>query len=189
MHTANNKKPGSLNVRQPLTAQPKNASLRKPPVVQLKSNVSAQSVKRPVAPPVYKPQPPQRFVQRKIAAAPGVDAVVFQRVIQRSAEGNGNPGGKGGMGYSSVGGAYSEEEQAAALAEVGIKGVKGHGKGRPGSKESGQTKKEMAAVVEVLREKKAVAKVAARGCREFHKRANLGEECPTCHRDVTKEML
>lgn len=181
MHTSNNKKPGTVNA---LPARSRNASPRKPPVAQLKSGVSAQSVKRPVAPPVYKPQPPQRFVQRKIAAAPGINVVVVQNTIQRS----GNPGGKGGLGYSSVGGAYSDKDVKDAMKEVGIKGVKGHGKGKPGSKESGQTKNEMAAVVGVLREKKAAAKEVARGCRDFHKKKNIGEDCPSCKKEVTAEM-
>lgn len=168
MNTANNKKPGSLNTRQQVNAQTRNASQG-----------------GPLAPPVYKPQPPKRFVQRKIAGVSGNAAVVSRPAIQLA---KGNAGGKGGAGYSSVGGAYSEADLSKAMQAVGISGVKGHGKGKPGSKESSQTKHEMAAVVEVLRENKAKEHAVAQGCRVHHKRNRIGDDCPSCGREITAEM-
>jgi hypothetical protein len=83
--------------------------------------------------------------------------------------GNGNKGGKGGVGYTSVGSAYSREEIKKALHDAGLsKGVKGHGKGKHGSGESAQTKKENKQLVEQLRSNRQAAKHAKKQSRIGH---------------------
>jgi len=85
----------------------------KPVVVQLKTGVSAQSVKQPVAPPVYRPQPAPQVMQRKLAnvAANAEPQAVrssqpsprlltpavspFRSVVQRAAVGRRRGGGGG----------------------------------------------------------------------------------------------
>lgn len=52
----------------------------KPVVAQLKTRVGAQSIKRPIAPPVYKPQPQQKVAQLKTASAPAKPAVTAPSV-------------------------------------------------------------------------------------------------------------
>jgi len=60
-----NKKPtNARGIPQPFNRQ---VGQFKPVVAQLKTPPSAQSIKRPVAPPVYRPQPTPKVAQRKIA--------------------------------------------------------------------------------------------------------------------------
>lgn len=55
------------NIPQPFNRQAGSVRQFKPAVAQLKTPVSAQSIKRPVAPPVYRPQPTPKVAQRKMA--------------------------------------------------------------------------------------------------------------------------
>jgi hypothetical protein len=71
---------GATGIPQPFNRQTDQAGHWphiKPAVAQLKTSVPAQSVKRPVAPPVYKPQP-QKVAQAKAATAPGKIGVSAQ---------------------------------------------------------------------------------------------------------------
>lgn len=55
-------------------------------VAQLKSHVSAHGIKRPVAPPVYRPQPIPRVLQRKTApVAPPVYRPEHKKIVQPKA--------------------------------------------------------------------------------------------------------
>src|SRR5947209_12808673 len=54
---------------QPFKRQAAHAPQHNPAVTQLKSAVSAQSVKRPVAPPVYRPQATPKVLQTKSSSA------------------------------------------------------------------------------------------------------------------------
>lgn len=67
MNSINKKSPGARDIPQPFKPQAGHAPQFKPAVAQLKTGVSAQSVKRPVAPPVYRPQSGQKIVQPKTA--------------------------------------------------------------------------------------------------------------------------
>ena len=61
-----NKKPfGARGVPQPFKPATKHASQLKPAIAQLKTAGTAQSVKRPVAPPVYRPQQGPGVLQKK----------------------------------------------------------------------------------------------------------------------------
>ena len=66
------------------------------------------------------------------------------------------------------------------MTKLNMKGVKGHGKGKPGSKESGQTKVENAKLATQLRADKKEKKEKASGCRKFHNKRNAGKTCPSC---------
>ncbi|MFT4112638.1 hypothetical protein [Silvibacterium sp.] len=105
--------------------------------------------------------------------------------IQRS---RGVGGGKGGLGYGDVGGGDQELNQE-ALQRVGLAGVKGHKKGKKGSRVSGQTKIETAKFVEARKEIQGERKAQVQDCRQFHKRRNLGEECPSCRKVVDGKMI
>jgi hypothetical protein len=59
---------------QPLNRQAGHALQLKPPAAQPKSSVSAQSVKRPVAPPVYRPQQLPRVLQTKSSSVQSTQA-------------------------------------------------------------------------------------------------------------------
>ncbi len=61
MNSTNKKPPAARGT-------PSHAPQTKPVVAQLKTGVSAQSVKQPVAPPVYRPQPAPKVMQRKLAS-------------------------------------------------------------------------------------------------------------------------
>ncbi|HKR12407.1 MAG TPA: hypothetical protein VJT15_10140 [Pyrinomonadaceae bacterium] len=63
----NNKKPTTRGVPPQLNRQAGSAQKFKPGVAQLKAPVAEQSVKRPVAPPVYRPQPMPKVLQAKSA--------------------------------------------------------------------------------------------------------------------------
>lgn len=58
-------------VPQPFNLLAGSARQFKPVVAQLKTPVSAQSIKRPVEPPVYRPQPTPKVAQRKMATDAG----------------------------------------------------------------------------------------------------------------------
>lgn len=106
--------------------------------------------------------------------------------IQRS---KGVEGGKAGLGYGDVGGG-DQEENRQALQRAGLKkGVKGHKKGKKGSGVSGQTKKETKQFVDARREIREERKAQVQQCRQFHKRKNLGAECPSCRNVVTQSMI
>jgi hypothetical protein len=69
MNSINKKSPGARGIPQPFNRQAGHAPQFKPGVAQLKTAVSAQSVKRPVAPPVYRPQAKLVGVQAKMAGS------------------------------------------------------------------------------------------------------------------------
>jgi hypothetical protein len=65
MNPTNKKSP--RGVPQPFNRPAGHATQTRPVVVQLKSGVSAHGIKQPVAPPVYRPQPTPKVMQRKLA--------------------------------------------------------------------------------------------------------------------------
>jgi hypothetical protein len=69
MNSTNKKSPGARGIPRPFNRQEKRAPQFKPVVAQLKTDVLAQSVKRPVAPPVYRPQSTPKVLQTKSAPA------------------------------------------------------------------------------------------------------------------------
>ena len=64
----NNKKPTATGIPSQLNRQAGSAHQFKPAVAQLKAPLSLQSTKRPVAPPVYRPQSLPRVLQTKSAS-------------------------------------------------------------------------------------------------------------------------
>jgi hypothetical protein len=80
MNSNNKKGPGARGVAQPFNRQAGHAPQLKPVIAQLKTGVSAQSLKRPIAPPVYKPQPQQKVAQAKTSVALAKAAVSTQGV-------------------------------------------------------------------------------------------------------------
>src|SRR2546426_8364908 len=80
MNSTNKKDPGARGIAQPFNRQAGHAPQLKPVVAQLKTGLTAQSVKGPVAPPVYKPQPRQRVAQAKTSVARTKAAVSTQGV-------------------------------------------------------------------------------------------------------------
>lgn len=136
---------------------------------------------RPAAPPVFRPVLPVASL-----FSSGASGITQQMTIQRSRKGV--EGGKGGLGYGDVGGGDQELNQK-ALQRAGLKGVKGHKKGKQGSGVSGQTKKETAAFVEARKEIREEQKAQTQGCRKFHKRTNRGEKCPSCGKVVDDTMV
>lgn len=179
---SNNNKSGSVNVRQPSTTRPGNTLQRKSPVAQPNNGVSAQSVKRPVAPPVYKPEPPQRFVQRKLAVAPVIPALAARSAIQLS---QGAAGGKAGEGYSTPDKSVTDDMRDKAYEKAKLpKKIKGHKLGNQNSNWSDQTKHESARYFDAIREVKAEKRADTKKCRSYHKRVNRGTVCPTCGEEV-----
>lgn len=75
MNSSEKKSPGMRGIRQPFKQESEPTHRFKPAVAQLKNAISAQSARRPVAPPVSKPQPRQKFAQAKTAVAPARNAV------------------------------------------------------------------------------------------------------------------
>jgi hypothetical protein len=69
MDSTNKKPTGARGITQPSKRPEVPAPHAKPTVAQLKTGMSAQSIKQPVAPPVYRPQQAQRTLQTKSAAA------------------------------------------------------------------------------------------------------------------------
>ena len=69
MNSTNKKPPGARGIPQPFNRQAGHGPQFKPAVAQLKTAVSAQSVKRPVAPPVYRPQQAPKVLQTKSSSA------------------------------------------------------------------------------------------------------------------------
>jgi hypothetical protein len=67
MNSTNKKPPEARGIPQPFNRQAGHGPQFKPAVAQLKTAVSAQSVKRPVAPPVYRPQATPNAAQPKMA--------------------------------------------------------------------------------------------------------------------------
>jgi len=65
MNPPNKKPPGTRAIPQPFNRPVGHAPHFKPVVAQLKTPVSAQSAKRPVAPPVYRPQAVPKVMQLK----------------------------------------------------------------------------------------------------------------------------
>jgi hypothetical protein len=66
MNSTNKKSPAARGIPQPFNRPTPHVQQTRPPVAQLKTGVSAQSVKQPVAPPVYRPQPMPKVLQRKM---------------------------------------------------------------------------------------------------------------------------
>jgi len=121
-------------------------------------------------------------VQRKIAAPP---ALAVRSTIQLS----GNPGGKGGEGYSSANKKDSDDMRREARARSGLTGgIKGHGKGDTNSNWSSQTVHESEKYHEALREVRAEKKEKARNCRDYHKKKYIGDTCESCGREITAAM-
>src|SRR5438132_1466088 len=79
MNSTNKKEPAT-GIPQPFNRQAGHAPQPKPVVAQLKTGVIAQSVKRPIAPPVYNPQPRQKVAQAKTPVALAKAAVLTQGV-------------------------------------------------------------------------------------------------------------
>ena len=182
MNTASNKKPVSLKQHEPLAARSANALQRKSPVAQPNGGMNAQGVKRPVAPPVYKPEPPQRFVQRKLAVAQAIPALAVRSAIQLS---QGAAGGKAGEGYSTPDKSVTDDMRDKAYEKAKLpKKIKGHKLGNQNSAWSDQTKHESARYFDAMREVKAEKRADAKKCRSYHKRANRGTVCPTCGEEV-----
>jgi hypothetical protein len=79
VNSTNKKSPRARGIPQPFNHTAGQVTQTKPVVAQLKTGVSAQSVKRPVAPPVYRPQPLPKLMQRKMAtvAANGAPPVAL----------------------------------------------------------------------------------------------------------------
>jgi hypothetical protein len=67
MNFAKGKSPAINGLAHPVKPAAANTLKRGPVVAQLKTVPSAQSIKRPVAPPVYRPQPNRHVAQPKIA--------------------------------------------------------------------------------------------------------------------------
>lgn len=67
MNPTYKKSPGARGISEPFSRPTAPAMPTRPVVAQLKTGVSAQSVKQPVAPPVYRPQPTPKVMQRKMA--------------------------------------------------------------------------------------------------------------------------
>ena len=82
MNPPNKKLPGARGIPQPFNRHPGHVLLRKPVVAQLKTGVSAQSVKMLVAPPVYKPTPQQTGAHARMVVASAKTAVSAQSVKQ-----------------------------------------------------------------------------------------------------------
>ena len=79
MNPINRKPMGAKGVPQPSNRQAGHAPQLKPAVAQLKTGVSIQSVKQPVAPPVYRPQPSPKVLQTKSSAASSPHAIQLPR--------------------------------------------------------------------------------------------------------------
>jgi hypothetical protein len=69
MNPTNRKPPGARGIPQPFNRQAGRTAQPKPVVAQLKTAVSALSIKRPVAPPVYRPQQVPKVLQTKSSLA------------------------------------------------------------------------------------------------------------------------
>ncbi len=74
MNSTNKKSPGARGVSQPFKQREAQGPQFKPVVAQLKTGVSAQSIKQPVAPPVYRPQAAPKVLQTKKSSVPKPDA-------------------------------------------------------------------------------------------------------------------
>jgi hypothetical protein len=74
MNPPNRKTPQAKRAQTQLKQQTGHAQALKPGVVQAKNAVSAQSIKQPVAPPVYSPQPRPNAVQQKPAGPARIKA-------------------------------------------------------------------------------------------------------------------
>ena len=151
-------------------------------------------VARPVAPPVYRPQPQSGVAQTRMAQpVQGVRQPVAPPVYTPPAAAGsgvqlakkGAKGGKSGLTYTSIGGTYNQDQIGRAMTKAKVKGVKGHRKGNTNSGVSGQTKHETKKVVKALREIREEERTKLRGCRQFHKRRNVGRLCIHCGRYVT----
>src|SRR6476660_2882412 len=115
MNSTNKKSPGARGIPQPFNRPTAHALQTRPVVAQLKTGVPAQSVKQPVAPPVYRPQPMPKVLQRKMVnVAANVEPPValpvrssqpstqwlkpavtpFRGVVQRAARGKKKGGGE-----------------------------------------------------------------------------------------------
>lgn len=67
MSSATKKAPGARGILQPFNRQAGHAPQQKPVVAQLKRGVSAQTIRQPLAPPIYRPQVTPKAVQPKMA--------------------------------------------------------------------------------------------------------------------------
>ena len=168
-------------------AQPRMATPVAPPrtaTAQLKTVDGAQGLKRPVAPPVFRPQPRPITAPSPLAGRAGIQ--LSQKKRKKKKGGSGNKGGKGGLNYTSSRKHYSEQDIETAQQQLGLtRGSKGHGKGNSNSKQSGQTIKENRMISQQLRDNKVRTKTNLRKCRDYHKNDdNIGETCPFCNQMV-----
>ncbi len=149
---------------------------------QLKTVDGSQGVRRPVAPPVFRPQP------KPISAPAALDGQgeIQLKKKRKGQSGGGKKGGKGGLNYTSTSKHYSKKEIETAQQQLGLtRGSKGHGKGNSNSKQSGQTIKENRLISQQLRDNKERAKTNLKKCQRYHRNdANIGKECPFCHEYV-----
>ncbi len=70
MNSSNKKSQGARGIPQPFARQAGHAPQIRPVVAQLKTGMTPPQVKRPVAPPVYRPQPTPKVLQCKAAPVP-----------------------------------------------------------------------------------------------------------------------
>ena len=108
-------------------------------------NTPATGAEKPArvsAPPVYRPLPTPKILQRKTATTQ-LKSASRVGVIQRAK----------GVGYTQIGLAYSAQEIAAAGGPTPA-----HGKGGPGDGQNANTKKKNAELVDRLQENRARAK-------------------------------
>jgi hypothetical protein len=167
INSLNKRSPHSRGIPQPFNrpvlavAQPRTATVQRKPVAL------AENIRRPVAPPVFRPQP------MAINAHASLGEIQLKR---------GRKGGKGGFNYTSGSKHYSQDEIQKAQKQLNLKGgSKGHNKGNKNSGQSGQTINENRKTYVVLRENRAKAKSDKKNCGRYHRNdRNIGKICPYC---------
>jgi hypothetical protein len=183
---------GSM-LKQPLLPPPVYRPQQAPMVAQPKSSwpqgpQTGKAPHPPVAPRVYAPEA-KKLVQSEgaitVASVARGSAPAATRTphILQLMEDTGYEGGKGGVWYSSLSLTYSQEEIDIALAQLGLSGVKGHHRGKKGSKQSGQTTHELELLTEQLRTNRAQADEKRKGCNRFHNKRNMDKRCPHCGKE------
>ncbi|HJZ77816.1 MAG TPA: hypothetical protein VKE51_39075 [Vicinamibacterales bacterium] len=168
MSSTNKTSPVASGTSRPVNRQIATAPRFAPVNASRVTDVPAPQVRGPVVPPVFRPAKPA-------SKQPGLAAA---QSVQRAS------GGKAGVGYTSIGASYSQDQIAKALNDLGMQGTKGHNKGQPGSGESGQTKNENKKLAEQLRKNKADETEKAQTCRKFHNKRNNGQRCKGCNQIV-----
>lgn len=183
---------GSMS-KQPLLPPPvyrpqQAATVSQPKSSSAQSPQTGKALRPPGAPRAYAPEA-KKLVQPEGAITAGsvargsAPATTRTRHILQLMEDTGYEGGKGGVWYGTLLLTYSQEEIDIALAQLGLTGVKGHHKGKKGSKQSGQTTHELELLAEQLRSNRAGSKEKAKGCRSFHNKRNMDKPCPHCGKE------